>query len=122
MAWNVGNTALCVKVGPLGYQNQDSKGLPALRLKGKYLVNNVHTCSCGSVSLDIGLVIREGLVLGVRCGCGAVSAPSDIHWCASERFVNEQDIEAEATEEQLEEAIKSEDYVLAASIRDKLNK
>jgi hypothetical protein len=119
--WKVGDTALCVKVGPLPYQDPSGKWTPALRLKGKYLVNGLHRCNCGSISLDVGLVnIRSDK--GVNCECGAVSAPTDIHWCASIRFVKEvsDSNEEENVEEQLREAVESGNQQLVDELLDKL--
>jgi hypothetical protein len=110
--WKPGDIAVCVKVGSIMHKGGN---FPPLRLKAEYMVQNVKTCECGSISLDVGLY-SEG---GVSCSCDAKSSPhSGIWWCNAIRFVKKQT--NKEVEEQIEEAVANENYELAQELTNKL--
>ena len=118
--WKIGDKALCVNNGLLPYQTADVVGkLPALRLNAKYIVNDIHTCQCGSISLDVGLVQTSNG--GIRCSCGTVSDPCDVHWCNATRFVKPQEDKA-SIEEKINEALKTNDMELIDKLLENYNK
>jgi len=117
--WKVGDVALCINNGELPNRAHEKGHLPELRLNTEYVVNNIRTCECGRITLDVGLSLGENPTRGVSCQCGAITSPkTGIHWCAAERFIKkrtEKDVEA-----QIAEAVANEDYMLAEELR-KLN-
>lgn len=115
--WKPGDIAICVNTGRLD-TNSDKGVLPSLRLKAEYIVNKVHLCECGSVSLDVGLGLGISSK-GVECNCGALSSPkTGIWWCNAIRFVKKKT--REAIKEEMDEAIADENYELAQQLDDQL--
>jgi hypothetical protein len=51
--WKPGDIGICINTGLLPHQKKN-KRLPPLRLRAEYLVQNVLTCGCGYVMLDVG--------------------------------------------------------------------
>jgi hypothetical protein len=116
--WKPGDIGICVNTGLLPHQT-NSTNLPPLRLKAEYLVQNVSTCGCGSVMLDVGFGLTGDK--GVNCGCGARTSPATgIRWISAQRLVKKQT--NQEVEEQIEQAVLAEDYELAQELTDKLNK
>ena len=114
--WKSGDIAICIGVGPLTSQNGKP---PPVRLKAEYLVQDVRTCECKSITLDVGL--SNGTGKGVKCGCGATSSPtSGIWWCHSLRFIKK--LTNKEVEEQIEEALAQETYELAQELTNQLPK
>ena len=115
--WKPGDIAICVFNGHLPNTDVNSRN-PPLREEAEYLVNKVHICECGDISLDVGLHSDNG----TSCRCGAKTSPtSGIWWANAKRFVKKQTaVETEKKSEyaSLEEALKAEDYLAAAKIRD----
>lgn len=108
-----GDIAICVNIKDVHPSTKGS--LPSLRLNAEYIVQNIKTCECGQITLDVGLSDDNS---GVKCKCGAKSSPkSGIWWCASERFVKKQ---TKSIEEQIEEAIEIENYELANELQKQL--
>lgn len=117
MKWKIGDVAVCIKVGALNEEDSNCE-LPPLRYKAEYIIQNIYQCpKCKAISFDVGLSSRllgtEGYV-GTEC-CTEVIPCKGIHWCSSERFVKKK-----SKEEQLEEAIKEENYERASELRDEL--
>lgn len=73
-----------------------------------YTINNVRTCSCGSLKLDVGVGFLRAQN-GTYCKCGCVTR-NGTAWFRSDRFVPLQDIEEAATmvNELIEELIIKE--------------
>lgn len=110
--WKPGDIAICIIVGNVTGRKGNN---PPLRLKAEYMVQNVKTCECGSIALDVGLGTDDG----VRCGCGATSSPTTgIWWCNAKRFTKK--ITNKEVEEQIEQAVANEDYELAQELTNKL--
>ena len=117
--WKPGDIAICVKVGG----PDTTSDYPNLRLNYEYVVNKVAVCGeCGAIALDVGLSLSAKSVEkghGVKCNCGAMHSPrTGIHWANSIRFVKK---DTRSVEEQIEEAIKNEDYELAAKLEEQHN-
>lgn len=111
--WEVGDIAICIKVGSIipGYRKN-----PSLRLYGEYLVNAINVCSCGNVSLDVGLP-SEGK--HTRCSkCDNHYLGNGAHWCASARFVKKQT--KEMVQMELNAAVEAENYELAQILKERL--
>jgi len=117
--WEVGDVALCVKVGNLT-DSPDAGMPPPLRLNAEYVVNGVNICGdCGTIKLDVGLNSPGNE--GTRCNCGAKTKPgTGIHWANAIRFVKKKT--REAIRDEMNEAIHNEDYELARKLDDQLNK
>ena len=114
--WKPGDIGICINAGLLPHQKSDRK-LPPLRLKAEYLVQNVLTCGCGTVMLDVGFALPNER--GVNCGCGATTSPATgIWWIAAERLVKKQT--NKEVEEQIGQAVAEENYELAQQLTEKL--
>ncbi len=115
--WKKGDIAICVEVGNLGYMSGNP---PPLRLNAEYLVSQVHVYECGSVYLDVGMCLPNEE--GTHCLCGAVTSPkTGIWWCNASRFVKKQTEKSKAElEEELQTALKHENYELASKLTKKL--
>lgn len=108
MNWKAGDMAMCIKVD--GFSPSQTR-VPPLRLNVEYVVNKVMVCECGNVRLDVGISSPTGS----ECGCGATTSPkSGIWWCAQERFAKKN---TATKEEQIEKAIKEENYELAEKLK-----
>lgn len=115
--WKIGGTVICINNGLLPHQQQREVGkLPALRLNGKYVVNNITQCKCGSISLDVGL-INSAPGGCIRCVCGELHPSSDIHWCNEARFRSPEDV----LEERIKAAVEAGDDALVDQLLDELN-
>lgn len=112
MNWKIGEIAVCIKTGPL---KPDHTSFPPLRLNADYIVQNIYQCpKCKKFSLDVGISSRlnaKGQHVGTEC-CTERIPCIEIHWCASERFAKKK-----TKEEQIEEAIKEENYELAEQLK-----
>jgi hypothetical protein len=112
--WEIGDIGICIKVGDL------DPGVPGhpplLRLYGEYIVNDIHVCKCGAVSLDMGLVSQFNT--NSVCICGGGIPDITIHWCNSVRFVKKKS--KEMLQAELNAAIEAEDYKLAQVLNDQL--
>lgn len=114
--WKPGDIAICISAGHLEGQKGNP---PPVRLKAEYLVQDVRTCECKCITLDVGL--SNGTGKGVECGCGAKSSPtSGIWWCHSLRFTKK--LTNTEVEEQIEEALAQENYELAQELTNQLPK
>ena len=111
--WEVGDIAICVKVGDISNQSGVN---PLLRLYGEYIVNGLYLCSCGSLSLDVGLVTPYPR--NTKCNCERLIGGLDIHWCDSIRFVKKKS--KQMVELELAAAVEAENYELATELRDRL--
>jgi hypothetical protein len=104
--WKKGDVAVCINttevfsIGP--------GALPALRLNSEYIVNDVFTCRCGVVSLDVGLA-AQAKGNGTWCSCRISLPYPDVHWCHSDRFVKKMSLEEAQTA--YEVAFQNEDYM-----------
>lgn len=114
--WKPGDTGICINAGLLPHQKNNTN-LPPLRLKAEYLVQNVSTCGCGAVMLDVGFALPNER--GVNCGCGATTSPATgIWWIAAQRLVKKQT--NKEVEQQIEQAVAEENYELAQQLKEKL--
>lgn len=105
--WKEGDIAICVNISPM---DPISTGVPPLRLNSEYIVQNVYQCpKCKTISLDVGI----GSINGTKCLCQENIPCNNIRWCSSKRFVKKN---IKSKEEQIEEAIKKEDYELAEQL------
>lgn len=106
-----GDEIVCINAGRL---HQHSKGpIPPVRLNAEYIANNLKTCECGRVSIDVGFGLHDDSQ-GVLCICGAKSSPqSGIWWCSAQRFAKKK----KNYRDEYEEALKNEDYEKLAEIK-----
>lgn len=116
MNWKVGDVAVCIKVGY--FNGDDTEGNPPpLRLNSEYIIQNMYKCpSCNTISFDVGLSspCDENGNRGTIC-CTENIPCKEIHWCSENIFSKRK-----TKEEQLEEAIKEENYEKAGQLRDEL--
>lgn len=122
--WKPGDIAICINNGTL--PNTGEGIIPALRLNSQYVVNKVRICECGCITLDVGIA-SPNPNKGVTCACGAISAPTGIHWAISKRFVKPKTDEAKSeaeksVEKQLEAAVEAGDQDQVDRLLDNLNK
>jgi hypothetical protein len=113
--WEKGDVGICIKVGDLDASVPGHP--PLLRLYGEYVVNDIHVCNCGSVSLDMGLVSQYNSYS--ICVCGSQIPDTSIHWCNSVRFVKKRS--KEMTQLALNAAVAAEDYKLAQVLSNQLS-
>lgn len=111
--WEVGDIAICIKVGSIvsGPGNP-----PVLRLYGEYIVNAVNVCSCGNVSLDVGLPSGGKQTRCFKCDNHYLG--NEAHWCSSVRFVKKQT--KEMIQMELNAAVEVENYELAQILKERL--
>jgi len=103
----VGDVVICINNVTLPGQNP-ALGLPPLRIGGEYVVQAINKCPCGEIKYDIGLPS----VRTQTCRCERNVLNDPIWWCAAERFVKKQTLQ-----EQIEEAVESENFELAAKLQ-----
>ncbi len=84
----IGDKIKCINVGKLP-QQPNAKKLPPLKLNGYYIVQNIQTCSCGHVIYDVGISSNYSGVMDCLT-CSKQYPATAIHWCASERFIKEE--------------------------------
>lgn len=110
--WKKGDIAICVTVG----QMTNQKGTPPpLRKDMEYIVQGVKICACGSITLDVGFGAM-GITVMCCSGCTRKTMNEPIWWCSAKRFVKK---DLRSKEEQIAEAIESENYELALEIKNK---
>ncbi len=88
MDWKVGDIAICINVSSLSGK---LRNLPPLVLYQEYKVLNIQECSCGSVSLDVGLNVNSNIKCSI---CDKIKPVSGIWWCNSKRFTKRLPISA----------------------------
>lgn len=55
-------------------------------VEGKeYIIRDIYTCSCGSISLNVGVML-PGILCKTRCSCGELVPGTGIWWLNSKRF------------------------------------
>lgn len=108
MDWKIGDIAICVNDKTLDKRPGVN---PPLRLNAEYIIQGVKICPCGHVTLDIGISGRPSDYRCSKCSREVLNEP--IWWCASSRFTKKK-----SKEEQMEEALKKEDYETLAILRD----
>ncbi len=112
--WTKGDIAICINTGNI---NPHIPGHPPLlRLYGEYVVNDIHTCQCGGMALDVGLVSKSNS--NTYCGCGSTIPNKEIHWCYAARFIKKKS--KEMLQLELNAAVAAEDYKLAQVLSDQL--
>lgn len=103
MKFKVGDIVKCINVGSLpGNGNTNN---PPLKLNAEYIVNQIITCKCNRVKLDVGVVAINKYS---ECQCGGLIPQNGSRLCDSIRFIKRQPIQ-----EQIDEAVQEEDYELA---------
>jgi hypothetical protein len=112
--WEIGDVGICIKVGDLDASVPGHP--PLLRLYSEYVVNDIHVCSCGAISLDMGLVSAHKTY--TICLCGSQIPDVTIHWCNPIRFVKKKS--KEMLQLELNAAIEAEDYKLAQVLSNQL--
>jgi hypothetical protein len=110
--WKIGDTAHCVNTGAVTHTIQGT--YPAIRLHMDYTVNDVHVCSCGTVSLDIGLA-NPNRDVHTSCSCRASIPNKGVHWAHASRFVKK--VPKKEIEAAIAEAVAVEEYELAGSLK-----
>lgn len=118
MGWKIGEIAVCIKVGSLNENpNVKTGNPPPLRLNAEYIIQNIYKCpNCNTTSFDVGLSspYHENEHLGTMC-CTENIPCKEIHWCSENRFAKRK-----TKKQELEEAIKEENYEKAGQLRDEL--
>ncbi len=110
--WKKGDKALCINNGDI--TPNDGKN-PPLRLNVEYIVQDVCTCSCGCLVLDVGL---GGTSMRTMCSCGNKYPDPEVHWADANRFVKRRP-ESEVREA-IEKALDEENYELATELQKEL--
>lgn len=113
--WKKGDIAICVNVRTL--RNYGNGTPPPLIKDREYVVNSIHICGCGKLALDVGIAHTMDEHSCNKCDRITINEP--IWWCAAERFVKKQTL---SLKEQISEAISTENYELAHSLQDELQK
>jgi len=89
-----------------------------IRVKGNsYIVNAVAYCSgCGSQVINVS---GETKIQSGKCTCGNIQPVQGLWWTMSSHFIK---ADEESVDEAIREALESENYELASTLRDlKLN-
>jgi hypothetical protein len=88
-----------------------------LRVKGNsYIVNAVGYCSgCGSQIINVS---GETKIQSGKCACGNIQASKGLWWTNSIHFIKADD---NSISEAIKEAIETENYELASTLRDLTN-
>ncbi len=86
--FKIGDRVKCINVDNL---NPKQNGrLPPLVLHREYIIYDIRVCSCGGVSLDVG-ISKLKLFRTICYTCITPTPPSSIHWCSAKRFVKVQE-------------------------------
>jgi len=82
-----GDRILCVDAAPKGLYIPILSGLQS----GKdYIAGHIHTCSCGRITIEIGLVLNYKGSQRLGCDCGITRKPK-FHYYDIRRFVKRQE-------------------------------
>jgi hypothetical protein len=109
--WKKGDIALCIETGRISFGSD--KEQPPLIKNREYIVFDVDICSCGEVSLDVG--IGHNFTGGPFCMCGRGTANDGIWWCAARRFVKSRTNTA-TSEETVKEKVANLDLEFKKSL------
>lgn len=84
--FNIGDRVKCINNSPIN--NDHIHLIPRLKLNGEYIINNIMSCKCNSLFLDVGLIANANASIYTKCCyCSYIFIDNRIHWCASKRFV-----------------------------------
>lgn len=100
MKFNIGDIVICI----------NNSGLEEfLKQNGQYVVNDIEVCSCGCITLDVGINNQDKELKCKECG----DRKGITNFFRSARFVKK---ETKSKSERLKEAELNEDYELCSKI------
>jgi UvrB/UvrC motif-containing protein len=107
----IGDIVICINPVPV-----NNKKLP-IYLNKEYKVFDINKCPCGCIKYNLGF--GTGASNAYKCTlCNRTTTNESIWWLRASRFIKK---DTRTLEEQLEEAISTENYELAAKLTKTMN-